>query len=176
MDRVSLVDLATIEAQIGRCPRGVQGVAYRCSYGYPQVIRVSPVVSDAPFPTLYWLTCPFLSREISRREADGWVGRLEARLSSDMALGAAMEEAHRRYVEQRNNLLTAEVRDRLASNGRLGALEDRGIGGLSDRSRLKCLHLHAAHELGDANPIGRIVLDSLSALECSTEKGFCSAL
>ena len=175
MDRVTLADLETISWQIGRRPRGVRAVAKRCSFGFPQAIQVVPVIAETPFPTLFWLTCPHLLREVSRLEADGWVGRLEARMAGDAELADEMADAHVRYIALREGLLTPAAKEQLMVQGRYDALNDRGIGGLSDRSRLKCLHLHVAHELGESNPIGAIVLDQLAEPECSEKKGICSA-
>ena len=175
MDRVTVADLETISWQIGRRPRGVRAVAKRCSFGFPQAIQVMPVIDEAPFPTLFWLTCPHLLREVSRLEADGWVGQLEARMAGDAKLAGEMADAHERYVALRESLLSPETREKLIAQGRYGALKERGIGGLSDRSRLKCLHLHVAHELGESNPIGAIVLHQLANPECSEKNGICSA-
>ena len=175
MERIAVSDLELIAVQIGRRPRGVTGIPIRCSYGYPQVVRVHPLIDGEPFPTLYWLTCPHLNRAIDRLEADGWVGQLERRMASDDALGKGMEEAHLRYVEQRTGLLTEDDRGALDVRGRLASLE-KGIGGIADRTRLKCLHLHAAHALADGNPIGDLVLGMLPATECGPEQVICSAL
>jgi len=41
-------------------------------------------------------------------------------------------------------------------------------------SRLKCLHLHAAHALVSENPIGKIVLDLLDHRACPAEDVICS--
>jgi len=173
-------DRDAIAAQIGRPPRGLLGVPVRCSYGYPQVIRVSPLVEGKPFPTLFWLTCPYLTHKIDHLEAVGWIGRLERRMSEDAALRAGMERAHERYVAERAALLSDEER-LVAAGGGLGAsLLEKGIGGIADRGTLKCLHLHVAHALADAladaNPIGSIVLAMLPATECRSEEGICSAL
>lgn len=175
MDRVTIADLETISWQIGRRPRGVRAVAKRCSFGFPQAIQVIPVIAEAPFPTLFWLTCPYLLREVSRLEADGWVGRLETRMAGDAKLADDMADAHLRYIALRDALLTTVAKERLIAKGRYDALNERGIGGLSDRTRLKCLHLHVAHELGESNPVGAIVLQQLTDPECSEKKGICSA-
>jgi len=139
------------------------------------VIRVHPVVAGKPFPTLYWLTCPFLSKEIGHLEAAGWVKRLEARMAEEDDLRIAMHEAHRRTCAQRDGLLSAEDKDVLAEAGARLGFHGRGIGGISDWDRLKCLHLHAAHALADENPIGSIILRRLPSLECSPQQVICSA-
>jgi len=170
-----LKDREVVAAQIGRSPRGQFTVSVRCSYGYPQVIRVHPVVQERPFPTLYWLTCPFVSKEIDHLEAAGWVKRLEDRMFEESDLRTAMQAAHRRYCQQRDHSLLPEERAALEANGTIVGLSGRGIGGISDWDRLKCLHLHAAHELADENAIGGIVLGMIPARECSPKQVICSA-
>jgi hypothetical protein len=176
MESIPLIDRNAVAAQIGRRPRGLLGVPVRCSYGYPQVIRVRPLIEGEPFPTLFWLTCPYLVKEVDRLEAVGWIGRLEKRLAEDEALRAGMERAHRRYVEARSALLSEGERRTIESRGLASGLLEKGIGGIADRRRLKCLHLHVAHALADENPVGAIVLGKLSAIECGPEEVICSAL
>jgi hypothetical protein len=176
MESIALNDRTVIAAQIGRRPRGLVDVPVRCSYGYPQVIQVRPLVEGKPFPTLFWLTCPYLAKRVDRLEADGWIGRLERRMAEDEGLRARMGRAHERYIELRTALLTATDRRLIESGGLESDLLGRGIGGIADRRRLKCLHLHVAHGLADENPIGRIVCEMLPATECPPEQVICSAL
>lgn len=175
MEQETVKDRRVIAAQLRREPRGAFIVSARCSYGYPQVIRVHPVVAGKPFPTLYWLTCPFLSKEIGHLEAAGWIKTLEARMAEDDDLRIAMHEAHRRTCEQRDGLLSLEEKKSLAEAGTLIGLDGRGIGGISDWDRLKCLHLHAAHALADENPVGSIILRMVPSLECPPQQVICSA-
>ena len=71
-------------------------------------------------------------------------------------------------------LLDAADRRALEASSRMSALSARGIGGISDRRYVKCLHLHVAHALAGENPVGRLVLEGLEVREC--ENGICSAL
>ncbi len=176
MESISLDDRGVIERQIGRSARGVAGIPVRCSYGYPQVIRVQPLIDREPFPTLYWLTCPYLAKEIDRLEADGWVGRLERRMNEDPQLGTEMAQAHARYIVERTAMLTDTEHIELESSGMRRSLLEKGIGGIADRRRLKCLHLHVAHHLASGNPIGAIVCAMLPSSECESEEVICSAL
>jgi hypothetical protein len=176
MESISMNDRNVIAAQIGRRPRGLVGAPVRCSYGYPQVTRVHPLVDGMPFPTLFWLTCPYLAKGVDRLEAGGWIGRLERRMAEDESLRAAMERAHERYVELRSALWTAEDRQSIEDGGLASSLLGKGIGGIADRRRLKCLHLHVAHALADENPVGSIVLGMLLGVECRPEEVICSAL
>ncbi len=175
MEPKSLGDRAIVTAQLGRTARGRFDVRVRCSYGYPQVIRVHPVVDHDPFPTLYWLTCPFLCARISELEADGWIKRLEARMAENASLQQSMQHAHRRYIRQRDGQLSPAERSALEAEGTVTGLAGRGIGGISDWTRLKCLHTHVAHAMVDENPIGDLVLTMLPTCECSSQQVICSA-
>ncbi len=73
------------------------------------------------------------------------------------------------------NLLSGEDRRFLADSGMSTSLLDKGIGGIADLNRIKCLHLHVAHALARENPIGEIVL-ALSDRAYSQNKTICSAL
>jgi hypothetical protein len=176
MERVTIGDQELIARQMGRVPRGDYVIARRCIHGFPQVLRVPPVVDGKPFPTLYWLTCPLLCRAVSELEGRGWVGRLEQRLAAEAELRSALDRADVEYVAARRALLSMEEERELAKRGQLRELDTRGIGGIADRTRLKCLHLHVAHALVDRNPIGDIVLGMLVASVCEPEKTICSSL
>jgi hypothetical protein len=176
MERVTIGDRELIARQMGRAPRGNYTIACRCVHGHPQVLRVPPVVDEKPFPTLYWLTCPFLCRAVSELEGQGWVGRLELRLAAEAQLRAALDRADAEYIAARRDLLSMDEERELAGRGQLRELEARGIGGIADRTRLKCLHLHVAHALAGRNPIGEIVLHMLAQPTCEPEKTICSSL
>ncbi len=175
MERISIDDARLAARQIGRPLRGAVAVARRCECGFPQVLLVAPCVDGAPFPTLYWLSCPHLVREVAALEAVGWIGRLERRLTEDVELRARLDVAHDGYVAERLRLLREAPDARMAA-GLQKVLAARGIGGIADRSRLKCLHLHVAHALARENPIGELVLDMLVERECGREKAICSSL
>ena len=176
MEPVSLEDKRIIASQIGRPARGVIEISRHCIYGYPQVVTVNPLLEGKPFPTMYWLTCPYLHREIAALEASGMIARIEEEIASDPDLVAQVVLAHRSYIEDRRRLLSREDLAHLEEGGMLPALMERGIGGIADYSRIKCLHLHAAHALVGDNPVGKIVLKALAELACPTEEVICSAL
>jgi len=176
VERITLADREMIERQIGRRPRGLSDISRRCSYGFPQVVRVHPVVDGKPFPTLFWLTCPWLSREIDHLEAAGGVRRMEELLATDPELAAGLKMAEVAYIAERVALLSSEEIMRLRDRGMLSSLSDRGIGGISESRGLKCLHLHVAHALAAENPIGEAILDELGASECPRNEVICSAL
>jgi hypothetical protein len=175
MEPITLEDKRIIAAQLGRAARGLLKVERRCSYGYPQVILVYPLIEGKPFPTIFWLTCPFLAEEIDHLEEAGWIKRMETILREDTRLNARLQQAHRAYIEERMHLLSVEDRRFLDHSGMSTSLLDKGIGGIGDFNRIKCLHLHVAHALARENPIGEIVLKALPNRACSSE-ALCSHL
>lgn len=173
MEPVSLADDRVIAWQLGREPRALVGIERRCPYGYPQVVRVHPLMEGKPFPTLFWLSCPFLVRAVSELEARGEIDRWEREVAKDSDLATALREAHRAYALERGSHLSAAERERLAASGILGSLTERGIGGIADFARIKCLHLHVAHALARENPIGTLVLASLPEHACAPDALRC---
>jgi hypothetical protein len=175
MEPVSLADEMIIACQIKRQPRGLVSIAKRCVHGYPQVVTVYPLIDGKPFPTLFWLTCPLLQCELAALEAAGMIARLEQSIATDDKLAQQLATAHRAYMKERNGLLSKEDLEYLEKHKMLFSLLERGIGGIADFSKIKCLHMHAAHALARRNPIGRIVLDKLDQLDCPQETIICSA-
>jgi hypothetical protein len=97
-------------------------------HGFPAVTEQPAVGPDgAPFPTTYYLTCPWLVAALARSEAAGGVKRWTEAASSDPQLGESLERAN---TEQR------ELRPEI----------DAGIAGTKSGA-LKCLHAHAAFAL-----------------------------
>src|SRR6266571_7860215 len=92
-------DLNVIAEQLGREPRGVRAVAFRCPCGLPCVIETRPRLDDGtPFPTLFYLTCPRAAAAVSRLESGGLMRDMQQRLATDEDLRAAQQAAHRDYL------------------------------------------------------------------------------
>ena len=131
-------DRELVARQLGRTPRAFPRVAVRCPFGKPAVTEQSAFdAAGRPFPTQFYVTCPFLVAAISRLEAAGGVERWTRAVEADAVLGQSLEAAQ---LEQR----------------RLRPELDAGIGGSTRGGSLKCLHAHAAfalarpgYELGD---------------------------
>ena len=131
-------DVEVVARQIGRTPRAFKRVAVRCPFGKPAVTEQVPFdASGQPFPTQFYVTCPFLVAAISRLEAAGGVERWTRAAEDDAVLARSLDDAN---AEQRR------IRPEL----------DAGIGGSTRSGSLKCLHAHAAfalarpgYELGD---------------------------
>ncbi|MGW4097350.1 DUF501 domain-containing protein [Mycobacterium sp. NPDC004974] len=135
-------DIEAVTRQLGREPRGVLEVAYRCPNGEPGVVKTAPRLPDGtPFPTLYYLTHPALTAAASRLESSGLMREMSERLQQDEELAATYLRAHESYLAERD------------------AIEPLGTtftgGGMPDR--VKCLHVVMAHSLAKGrgvNPFG----------------------
>ena len=142
-------DLRVIAAQLGREPRGVVGVAWRCPCGRPGVVATEPRLPDgSPFPTTFYLSCQRAVTEVSRLEASGLMTQLTQRLADDAELAERDRQAHAAYIAARDKL------------GRVPELADVSAGGMPDR--VKCLHALVGHALAagrGVNPVGDEALD-----------------
>lgn len=156
---VEQADLDAVAQQLGREPRGVLEIAYRCPNGEPAVVKTAPKLPDGtPFPTLYYLTHPVLTAAASRLESSGLMREMTERLAQDPELAAAYLRAHESFLAERD------------------AIESLGTtftgGGMPDR--VKCLHVVMAHSLAKGpgvNPFGDEALALLA-----TESGMAGML
>jgi len=143
-----------IRTVLGREPRGLRGIAAWNPSGQPAVIRVASVVANKPFPTTFWLIDPDLNLRIDRLEAGGAIARLQAQVDADPELQAKMMRDHEQHKRLREQFLSDEERQFLTANGMISALEERGIGGIADNDRIRCLHTWYAAHLVRPNTIG----------------------
>jgi hypothetical protein len=148
---VSAGDLAAVEAQLGRTPRGIAAVGHRCPCALPDVVVTEPRLPDGtPFPTTYYLTCPRATSLIGTLEGSGLMREMEGRLADEPDLAAAYRAAHEAYLTDRTAL------------GDVPEIAGVSAGGMPDR--VKCLHVLAAHALAagpGVNPLGDEVIDRL---------------
>ncbi|MFN2327306.1 MAG: DUF501 domain-containing protein [Chromatocurvus sp.] len=149
--------LRVITQRLGREPRGLREVTVVDAEAAPVVIRVASVVDGRPFPTLYWLIDPALNYRIDRAEARGTIAELQARVDADPALQAAMARDHRRHIERREFFLSDTERAHLDETGQWSAIRERGIGGIADFTRIRCLHTWYAAHLVVANTVGSLL-------------------
>jgi len=138
-------DLKVIETQLGRTPRDVHAIAYRCPCGKPAVVETPPRLSNGePFPTFFYATCPRLTAAISTLETTGMMGEMNDRLEADPELSGAYAAAHDDYIAARS-VLQMDVPE----------VENVSAGGMPNR--VKCLHSLIAHSLSagpGVNPLG----------------------
>jgi hypothetical protein len=175
-------DEEVVARQIGRRPRGLRRVEARCAFGYPTVVSGAPLVRKRrdragvePFPTLFWLTCPVLAEQVSRLEAAGGVGEMEREMAEDPDLGSRVAGDHDRYAAERWEGMTAEERSRAGEQGVTEILRDSGVGGLRDRTHVKCLHAHLALHIARGGAVGALLTERHGLAECTRESVRCDA-
>ena len=156
---------ARVAELLGREPRGLRAVAVTDEQGDPLVIRVASVVDGKPFPTLYWLVGEAICLRIDRLEAAGCIAALQEKVDASESLQQAMRADHARHRLERDGFLSSEERAHLAAQGMLSALDARGIGGIAEPSRIRCLHTWYAAHLVTPNTIGGLVDELLAESE-----------
>lgn len=151
-------DVTAVGLQLGRRPRAMTSVAHRCDCGLPDVVETRPRLPDgAPFPTLYYLTCPRLASAIGTLESSGLMKEQTARLATDPDLAARYRTASEDYLTRRDR---HEVLDGVPAQGGMP-------------TRVKCLHVLVAHALAvgpGVNPFGD---EALAVLPAWGEAGPC---
>ncbi|TBT82911.1 DUF501 domain-containing protein [Propioniciclava sinopodophylli] len=153
LEPASDADVAALAAQLGREPRGIAGIAWRCPCGKPGVVATEPRLPDGtPFPTTYYLTCPRATSACSTLEASGLMAEMTERLGTDEALAAGYRAAHDAYLADRSAL------------GDVPEIDGISAGGMP--TRVKCLHVLAGHALAagpGVNPLGDETVEALGA-------------
>lgn len=144
-------DIEQISQQLGRPARGVIGVAARNETGEPTVVATAPRLEDGtPFPTLYYLSHPELTAQVSKLEANGMMAELNELLAVDEDLRAAYLQAHEAYIADRDAI------------GQIDELAGISAGGMP--TRVKCLHALVGHALAagpGVNPVGDLALAAM---------------
>jgi hypothetical protein len=152
----------------------ILGTPRRCKCGAPQVLMCAAEKKSRPFPTTYWLSCPFLMRTAARLEAENGVRSMENLLESRIG-------EWRRF-----NLFLAKLRiavmrterknfARRYARRRFDVLRLGGVGGtaLSERPTVKCIHLQIASYLGTGfHPASDWMSERITRWECA--EGFCA--
>jgi hypothetical protein len=147
---------------LGRSARGLRDIPVTGAGGEPRVIRVASLVAGKPFPTLYWLVDPDLNYRLDQLEAAGLIAELQAQVDRDPQLQETMADDHLAHIALRNSLMTEEDRTRLQTLGFYDSLQSRGIGGIENPRRIRCLHTWYAAHLVTPNTIGRLVDEHLA--------------
>lgn len=147
-------DVAIVERQLGRFPRGMVAVGARCACGRPLAVVTRPLLPDGvPFPTTCYLTSPEAVKAASHVEAEGTMREYGALVETDGEMKAAYERAHQLYLEFRH-AVAVQLGDSEEH------IEGTTAGGMP--TRVKCLHALVAQSLvmgPGVNPIGDMVLE-----------------
>lgn len=151
--------------QLGREPAIEFEIVVRCTFGCPAVIKNAPFsATGKPNPNLYYLTCPYLRRALSRMEDEGLIARLEAG-SPGTPLAAALKQAHEEHRQEWSRAAGAAQNDMAAS------VPPPGIAAASDDTRIKCLHAHFAWYLTHPDyQLGNILKRELDAAWCQDRR------
>lgn len=156
-------DFEVLTEQLGRTPTVRLDVIVRCHGGHPLVIRNNHFDADGnPFPNLYWLTCPEVSKAVARLESDGAIGELNRRFDDDADFARAVERAHAEYARERARTFP----------------EAEGWGGVGGtRKGIKCLHAHYANHLaGGDDPVGSWVASKVEPVHGERFAGRVAAI
>jgi hypothetical protein len=149
--------IAQVASLLGRQPRGLEEITVVRPDGQPMVIRVASLVDDKPFPTLFWLLDPDLCYRIDQVEATGLIKQLQQRIDADPQLQRSMRDDHRAHIALREDYMTPQMRQRLAELHFSEVFVSKGIGGIADFNRIRCLHTWYAAHLVVPNTVGRLL-------------------
>nr|WP_044085303.1 DUF501 domain-containing protein [Bifidobacterium gallicum] len=146
--------IATVNEQLGRYPRGMEAVGATCVCGKPLAVVTRPLLpGGVPFPTTCYLTNPVAVKAMSHLEANGVMAEFTTMLAQDTELQQQYERAHQYYLAFRHALAqrTGDSEEHI---------EGISAGGLP--TRIKCLHALLAQTLvmgPGINPIGDMALE-----------------
>lgn len=158
-----------LEKQLKRKISGVRRIVVRCDHNFPVVIENDCEVRGKPFPTLFWLVCPKLNKEISKLEAEGWIKKFESMIERDRDFEKSYIQAHDTVRELRDKTVEKDEIRKIFSSV--------GSGGISNFKSVKCLHLHVADYLaGVMNPVGKSVLSMIEKPFCEEDRVVCREL
>ncbi len=154
-------ELKVIKKQLEREPDNLSDVAKYCPFRRPAILLTSPFEEgQGVFPTIYWLSCPYLVKEVSKLEDRGLISDLTLKLKTDESFYQKMKKAHEIYARRRMNLLgqkKVEIIKKISSDI-IKVLKYSGVGGIRDKNGIKCLHTHLAdYMINGQNPAGEIV-------------------
>ncbi|MCP4913059.1 MAG: DUF501 domain-containing protein [Oligoflexia bacterium] len=160
-DNLSQLTVNSVAQLLGREPKGLYEVCRYNIEDQPAIIKVLPIVDNTPFPTLYWLCCPLLKKEISHIEKTGLIKEIESNLFREKPeMLASLKEDHERYRQQRFDLIKeASLKIEELDEGKKKVLSESGIAGIMDWNFIKCFHTHYAHHGADFNTIGQYLDD-----------------
>lgn len=158
-------DHKIVELQLDRKINNFFETAKYCPFGFPAVVTVNPFINHIAAPTIYWLSCPYLSYEVDRLEADSnLISELGQKYQNEQQFRDLMQETHRRYAVNREKMLSTEQLQKAKeiSDDLYMTLTESGVGGIKEKEGIKCLHTHLADFLVHRfNPVGKIVFNKI---------------
>ncbi|MEJ6952140.1 DUF501 domain-containing protein [Natronospora cellulosivora (SeqCode)] len=172
--KINKNDINVIEFQLGRKADNFSQVVKYCPFNKPAVLMTLPYSKEnGVFPTTYWLSCPYLNKELAKLEDDGIIKDLSEKIKDSNQLREELMKTHLRYAKERFRLLgKSDLEDIERKSSRIkDVLKESGVGGIMDKEGIKCLHTHLADYLANKqNPIGKLVWNMVNWPE---ECDFC---
>ena len=104
---------------------------------------------------MFWLVCKNICKQIDHIEASGTIKEWEQKVANDVTLQKALRINHLKYAILRDNNLNADDRAKLNELGISHDFSFKGIGGVADFQRIRCLHMHYASHQVIPNWVGR---------------------
>ncbi len=170
LEKQGVKDKEIISFQLGRNTLSpIVKVAKRCREGFPQVVFNFPTKDGKTwFPTIFWLTCPYLHYEVSKIENTGAIKKLEAEIARSPFLRKKLLEDQKVCLHIRDAYFSF-----LRAYDPYGEkFFKRGIGGVSNLLKIKCLHLHYAFFLANRKgTIGELINEALK--DKKVDPDFC---
>lgn len=164
-------DSSVIAKQLGRFPDNYYYILKRCIFGYPQVIKCAPDIKNKPFPTLYWLTCPYINKQIDKLENKGMIRDISNIISNDNNLKKKYIEITEKYIKERIDFFYELFPDKKINS----ILENTGIGGIRNwkhELNIKCIHLHFAYYMVNSDEVVGNIIRYYVDLTC--KNNFCN--
>jgi len=154
---ISDAEFEQVSYLLGREPRGLEAIQVTNANGQPSVIRVASLVEGKPFPTLFWLVDKALCYWLDQLEAAGVIARLQQQVDHSEVLQHALHDDHRHYAQLREHYMSTEIKKALQAAGYYSDLAKRGVGGIGNFGRIRCLHTFYAAHLVRPNTVGRLI-------------------
>ena len=120
---------------------------------------------------LMWLTCPYLNDKIHKLESKGLIRTISNLIQSESKMTLSMNKAHANFYFLRSIIFNDLVGTTFWQK-RIG-LFNTGIGGISDKKTLKCLHMHFCHFRLCKDNIAGLLTYRLLNQKVRCDEGFC---
>lgn len=149
-----------VERQLGRRTAIPYEAAVYCEFGWPAVISCAPYAAPGkPNPNIYYLTCPFLRREVASLEDHGWITRFNRLAAAEPAFGAAAKAAHKQHATLWQSLAGGPWPGPEREAPRIAAAASDDV--------FKCLHAHVAwHLVVGGYPPGELIIRHIGSTWC----------
>ncbi len=93
--------------------------------------------------------------------------QFQQRVDLDANLQLSMRDEHEAYIALRDSYMRPEIRQRLEALGFSEALVNKGVGGIGDFTRIRCLHTWYGAHLVEPNTVG-CMLEELWRLQAKS--------